>query len=72
MRAGENVGATLRHDHVVREYHPVAAWGTGSAQIATLEFKPETAADLAHPRLLTVVVVGAATGRPVQALGLGC
>jgi hypothetical protein len=72
VRAGENVGATLRHDHVVREYLPVAAWDAASAQPTTLDFKPSTAADPAHPRTLTLVVVDAATGRPVQALGLGC
>jgi hypothetical protein len=57
---------------VVREYLPVAAWDAASAQPTTLDFKPSTAADPAHPRTLTLVVVDAATGRPVQALGLGC
>ena len=74
VKAGENEGVTLRHDHVVREYLPVAAWSTGAARTdsRTLSFDPATPADAAHPRDVNLVVINADTGRPVQALKLGC
>ena len=68
VRAGENDGATLRHDFVVREYRPVAAW----AGATTLQFTPGVPADPAHPRQVSLVVVDAASGKPLQALRLGC
>jgi hypothetical protein len=72
VKAGENQGVTLRHDFVVREYKPVAAWPVDSAAPTTLMFSPTVAADPAHPRQINLVVLDAATGRPVQALKLGC
>jgi hypothetical protein len=72
VQAGENQGVTLRHDFVVREYKPVAAWLVDAALPTTLSFRPSVAADPAHPRQINLVVVDAATGRPVQALKLGC
>ena len=71
VKAGENQGVTLRHDHVVREYQPVAPWAS-AASPASFEFRPATPADAAHPRQVNLVVVDAATGRPLQALKLGC
>ena len=69
VKAGENAGATLRHDHVVRRYVPVAAWS--SAQPQDLRWAvPAARGDHAQRALL--VVTDAATGRPVQALSLGC
>ena len=68
VRAGENDGATLRHDFVVREYRPVAAW----AGATTLQFTPGVPSDPAHPRQVSLVVVDAASGKPLQALRLGC
>jgi hypothetical protein len=72
VKAGENQGVTLRHDYVVREYQPVAAWSADPAAAVTLQFSPSGAADPAHPRQVNLVVLDAATGRPVQALKLGC
>ena len=74
VKAGENDGVTLHHDHVVREYLPVAAWATGptKSDSRTLTFDPAIPADAAHPRDVNLVVVNADTGRPVQALKLGC
>jgi hypothetical protein len=73
VRAGENDGATLRHDFVVREYRPVAAWSAGpQGAVTTLRFDPATMADPAHPRQIDLVVIDAASGRPVQAVKLGC
>lgn len=69
VRAGENAGETLRHDHVVRLYQPVPAWQAtagGAAQLSVSRGVP------AHPRRVVFVVTDAATLRPVQAVALGC
>jgi hypothetical protein len=71
VRAGENEGATLHHDFVVRDYRAVPAWLRRS-DATTLEFEPGGAGDAAHPRLVNFVIVDADTGRPVQAVKLGC
>jgi len=72
VKAGENQGATLHHDFVVRDYEPVREWSSRSGAAETLRFKPATPGDAAHPRQVNLVVVDAATGRPVQALKIGC
>jgi hypothetical protein len=72
VKAGENDGATLKHDYVVREYKPVAAWRAAPDAPATLEFDATLTADAAHPRQVNLVIVNADNGRPVQALKLGC
>ena len=72
VKAGENEGVTLHHDFVVRDYEPVAAWAARSSTPATFSFRPATAADGAHPRSVNLVVVDAASGRPVQAVKVGC
>ena len=72
VKAGENEGVTLHHDFVVRDYAPVATWAAHGAAAETLTFVPKGAADAAHPRSVNLVVVDAATGRPVQAAKLGC
>ena len=73
VRAGENEGATLTHDGVVRDYRPVAAWAaTPDGPPMTLRFDLGAAADPAHPRQVNLVIVDAANGRPVQAAKLGC
>ena len=71
VKAGENTGVTLNHDFVVREYQPIAAWAT-TRDAATLQFELPTASDPAHPRQLNLVIVNADSGRPVQAVKLGC
>jgi hypothetical protein len=72
VKAGENQGTTLQHDFVVREYLPVAAWASRVDLPVTLSFQPGGAPDPAHPREVNLVVLDAQTGRPVQALKLGC
>lgn len=68
VRAGENAGVTLQHDHVVRRLLPVPAWRTadGAHRLAV-----EVPATPARQRVV-LVVSDAATRRPVQALSLGC
>ena len=73
VKAGENDGVTLNHDYVVRDYRAVAAWPSRpDAAAATLQFDLAGAADPAHPRQVNLVIVNADTGRPVQAVKLGC
>ena len=72
VKAGENEGVTLRHDHLVREYLPVAAWSPKPDAATTLAFEPATPTDPAHARAVALVIVNADSGRPVQALKLGC
>ena len=72
VKAGENSGTTLKHDYVVREYRPVAAWQAKADAPAALQFDAALPADAEHPREVNLVVVNADTGRPVQALKIGC
>ena len=72
VKAGENEGVTLKHDFVVQEYRPVAGWVALAGAPLSLSFRPAFAADVGHPRLINLVVVNAETGRPVQAVKLGC
>jgi hypothetical protein len=73
VKAGENQGVTLNHDYVVREYLPVAAWNAkADAPAATLRFEPSAATDPGHAREVNLVIVNADSGRPVQAVKLGC
>ena len=71
VKAGENDGVTLHHDYVVRDYKPVPAWAA-QAVPETLRFSPLGSSDPAHPRQVNLVVVDADTGRPVQAVKVGC
>ncbi len=69
VKAGENSGETLRHDHVVRLYKPVPAWAAAqgsSTQLNVSRGMPE------HPRRVVFVVTDGATQRPLQALALAC
>lgn len=69
VRAGENNGSTLRHDHVVRLYRPVSAWPASQAFRSRLAVSRGVDA---HPRRVAFVVVDAARQRPLQAAVLGC
>jgi hypothetical protein len=69
VRAGENAGETLRHDHVVRLYRPVPAWAAANGHRAELTVSrgvPGT------PRRVVFIVTDPATQRPVQAAVLAC
>jgi hypothetical protein len=69
VRAGENSGETLRHDHVVRLYKPVAPWSAQAAQQLQLQV---SRGDGAYPRRVVFVVTDPSSGRPLQAVVLGC
>jgi hypothetical protein len=63
---GENAGETLRNDHVVRLYQPVAPWAAGQAKQHTLSLS-------GTPGQRVVFVVTQADGlKPVQAAALSC
>jgi hypothetical protein len=68
VRAGENAGTTLRHDHVVRRYVPLLPWDARQPLAATLDLDAPVAA---HPRRI-VVVITTPDGRPVQSVTLAC
>ncbi len=69
VKAGENAGATLAHDHVVTLYRPVAAWSpAGASKTLTLDLP----ASGTQARRVAFVVTDAAGGKPLQAVVLGC
>ncbi len=69
VKAGENSGETLRHDHVVRLYKPVPQWLATQGHSSQLSVSPGVPE---HPRRVVFVVTEGATQRPVQALALSC
>ena len=72
VKAGENEGVTLKHDFVVREYRPVGGWAALAGVPFGLSFTPASVADPLHARQVNLVVVNAQTGRPLQAVKVGC
>ena len=87
VRAGENRGAQLQHDHVVRRYGELPAWPAlvsirqqwtlqPTAPVAEkaesgLKTRSEKA-ESGHKARFLVVVTDAATGAPLQAAQLDC
>ncbi len=68
VRAGENAGQALRHDHVVTLYQPVEAWAARGARQLSLTL-PQASGSA---RRVVFVVTDAASQRPLQALALAC
>jgi hypothetical protein len=68
IAAGENKGATIAEDAVVREFLPWS--GTGGAQ--TLRFTPKAGPEPGATRHWVAVATDADTGRPLQAVSLAC
>ncbi len=67
--AGENRGATLREDGVVRELLP---WSFDPGHPATLHFSPTAALEAGATRRWVAVATDGPLGRPVQAVVLAC
>ena len=67
--AGENRGATLQQDAVVRELLP---WNLAGRQPATLHFAPRAAPEGGAARHWVAVATDGPFGKPVQALTLAC
>ena len=68
VRAGENSGVRLHHDHVVRHYGSVAPWRGPLAQRIAVPARGEDGRQLR----LIAVVTDAGSGATVQALQLSC
>jgi len=67
VKSGENAGETLKHDFVVRQYTPVGTYqGAQSLSYFALAAQPN------HPRQVNLVVSDARSGKPLQAVSLGC
>ncbi len=72
VKAGENAGETLKHDHVVRAYRPVPGWrNDGTAQRLVFDDRTASPAGTFARRVL-LVVSDEQTGLPLQALALAC
>jgi hypothetical protein len=69
VSAGENAGETLKHDHVVRQFQPVAAWAAAAGQKQQLRV---SRGDINFPRRVAFIVVDAASQKPLQAVTLAC
>jgi hypothetical protein len=67
VRAGENAGETLRHDHVVRLYQPLPGWAGEAGHTAQLTVADGVAQ---HPRRAVFVVTDGPLGAPLQAATL--
>jgi hypothetical protein len=63
VKAGENRGATLEHDHVVVQQQRLGELPAGTN---LLRFTPQSAGDV------TLVLTDARSGKPLQALRLSC
>ncbi len=73
VKAGENKGETLSDDFIVRELQPVSAWNAGPGHQQVLSFTPGTTKlDTSVARQVNLVVIDAQTGRPLQAIKVGC
>jgi len=66
---GENRGATLRQDSVVREWLP---WAWSAAQAGALRFASRTVPEPGATRHWVAVATDGAYGRPLQAVTLAC
>ena len=69
VRAGENAGETLRHDHVVRLHQTVPTFAANEGLVSRLDVPPGVAA---NPRRIVFVVTSLPGERPLQALALDC
>lgn len=72
VRAGENAGSRLRHDHVVRHYQPVPGWTAAAKQQLEWRVPPSTEAGQASARRVVFVLTDGASQRPLQAVALAC
>jgi hypothetical protein len=69
VKAGENAGALLQDDFVVRQYTPVGDYRGGAPQVLTLR---SIAASPGHARHVNLVLFDPKTGATLQAVSAGC
>ena len=67
VKAGENAGEFLKHDFVVRQYVPAGDY-QGPARLVLRAIPAEAG----HARQINLVVFEKSSGKPLQALSLGC
>lgn len=67
IKAGENAGSTLRHDHVVSSYQPVDAWDARAGQRLSMRLPTPQ-----NGQRVAFVVTDRRSGKPVQAVVLTC
>ena len=72
VKAGENDGATLAHDFVVREHEAVGDWASQRGQPRQLAHSIRWPEDAGHARRVSLVVTDASSGKPLQALAVEC
>lgn len=70
IKAGENEGRTLLHDHVVVHYLPLAAWPAARSQAFSLQVPAPRKG--AQNQRVALVVEDTQGGEPIQALVLNC
>ena len=68
VKAGENAGATLQHDHVVRAYGTVPAWAGSAGAV----IDAPTRGEQGRAARTLVVVTDAAGSVPLQAAQIAC
>ena len=71
VTAGENKGATLKNDFVVRQYVPLGQF-SGAQTLKFSSLAPTLTASKAYPRQINLVVTDPKSGRTMQALSLSC
>lgn len=69
VRAGENRGETLNHDHVVREYMRLPVWDGRTRGEWTV---PVSVGEPGHASRWVAVATDARDGRVLQAVEIGC
>ena len=67
VKAGENAGEVLQHDFVVRQYVPAGDY-QGNAKLVFHAIPGEPG----HARQVNLVVFDKRSGKPLQALSVGC
>jgi hypothetical protein len=72
VKAGENAGVRLRHDFVVRRLVALPAWDASPSVPALFRLETQATPAAPHPTTVNLVVLDAATQRPLQALKLAC
>jgi hypothetical protein len=72
VKAGENKGFKLNHDAVVLYYQAVSTWQAAAGQTQTLTLVSAPPDLKTSHQTVNLVVINAQSGRPVQALKLGC
>ncbi|MEO8858376.1 MAG: DUF1223 domain-containing protein [Burkholderiaceae bacterium] len=71
VKAGENAGEYLKHDHVVRQYTPVGNYSNEPGVARTLVLRP-IAQTPGHARHINLVIFDERTGEILQAVSGAC